>query len=85
MEQLRADELQQPGAGACGRGLDAGVIGIVSARMLERFGKPVVLLSLDGDTAVGSARSMPEFPPTRRCPPARSCWSGLEGIRKRPG
>ena len=64
MEQLRADELQLNNRVLvlAGEGWDAGVIGIVSARMLEWFGKPVVLLSLDGDTAVGSARSMPEFP-----------------------
>lgn len=44
-----------------GEGWDAGVIGIVSARLLERFGKPVFLLSVNGDQATGSARSVEGF------------------------
>lgn len=64
MEQLRADEtlLGKRVLVLAGENWDAGVIGIVCARLLERFGKPVVLLSLEGDTAIGSARSVPEFP-----------------------
>ena len=38
-----------------------GVIGIVAARLVERFGKPVFLLSDDGDEARGSARSVEGF------------------------
>ncbi len=44
-----------------GEGWDVGVIGIVSARLLERFGKPVFLLSVNGDQATGSARSVAGF------------------------
>lgn len=38
-----------------------GVIGIVAARLLERYGKPCFLLSLEGDSARGSARSFGAF------------------------
>ncbi|MBQ7980791.1 MAG: single-stranded-DNA-specific exonuclease RecJ, partial [Oscillospiraceae bacterium] len=38
-----------------------GVIGIVAAKLVERFGKPVFILSDDGDYARGSARSVDGF------------------------
>jgi len=38
-----------------------GVIGIVAAKLVERFGKPVFILSDDGDFARGSARSVEGF------------------------
>lgn len=38
-----------------------GVIGIVSAKILERFSKPNLLISIDGDEATGSARSFGDF------------------------
>lgn len=38
-----------------------GVIGIVASRLVEKFYKPVFLFSIDGDTAKGSARSIPPF------------------------
>lgn len=44
-----------------GEGWHCGVIGIVASRLLDRFQKPVVLLSVEGDLAHGSARSMPGF------------------------
>lgn len=42
-----------------GDGWNPGVIGIVASRMVERFSRPVFLLSRDGDTCVGSGRSVP--------------------------
>lgn len=39
----------------------AGVVGIVAAKIAEEFCRPTVLLSLDGDLARGSARSVPHF------------------------
>ncbi|MCD6425549.1 MAG: DHH family phosphoesterase, partial [Anaerolineales bacterium] len=36
-----------------------GVIGIVASRLVERFHKPVIMLSQDGKLARGSARSIP--------------------------
>lgn len=45
-----------------GKGWHHGVIGIVAARLLERYEKPVVILSADDDGfAVGSARSIQGF------------------------
>lgn len=44
-----------------GEGWHHGVIGIVAAKLVERFGKPVFILSDDGDFARGSARSVEGF------------------------
>jgi single-stranded-DNA-specific exonuclease len=38
-----------------------GVIGIVASRLAERFNKPTVVLSMDGDVSYGSGRSIPAF------------------------
>lgn len=39
-----------------------GVIGIVASRLVERFHKPVIMLSQEGTTSRGSARSIPGVP-----------------------
>jgi len=44
-----------------GEGWHPGVIGIVASRVVERVHRPTVLLALDGDSARGSARSIPGF------------------------
>ncbi len=46
---------------AAGEGWHPGVIGIVAARVTERFGKPCVVISRDGDEAKGSGRSVEGF------------------------
>ena len=38
-----------------------GVIGIVASRLVERLHRPTILVSVDGDAARGSARSIPGF------------------------
>jgi single-stranded-DNA-specific exonuclease len=38
-----------------------GVIGIVSSRLVERYGRPVVLVAGDGEEAKGSGRSIPAY------------------------
>ncbi len=38
-----------------------GIIGIVSARMLEKFSKPTFIITIEGDIARGSARSFGSF------------------------
>jgi single-stranded-DNA-specific exonuclease len=38
-----------------------GVIGIVASRLVERFGRPTVLVAWEGDTGRGSGRSIPGF------------------------
>lgn len=42
-------------------GWHLGVIGIVASRLVQEYYRPVVLLNIDGDTAKGSARSIPSF------------------------
>lgn len=44
-----------------GEGWHHGVVGIVASRMVERFGKPCIVISVDGETARGSARSVEGF------------------------
>lgn len=45
-----------------GEGWHCGVIGIVASRLCERYAKPAIVLSLDGEQATGSGRSLPGFP-----------------------
>lgn len=44
-----------------GEGWHAGVIGIVASRLCERFNRPVILISLDGEEGRGSGRSIEAF------------------------
>ena len=41
-----------------GEGWNAGVIGIVASRLVEKYNRPVFVLAREGDTYVGSARSI---------------------------
>lgn len=40
----------------------AGVIGIVASRLVDRFGRPTVLIALDHESGQGSGRSIRHFP-----------------------
>ncbi len=42
-------------------GWHQGVIGIVASRIAERFHRPTIMISIDGDEGRGSARSIPGF------------------------
>jgi single-stranded-DNA-specific exonuclease len=44
-----------------GEGWHPGVVGIAASRMVERHHRPTILLSVDGERAKGSARSIPGF------------------------
>jgi single-stranded-DNA-specific exonuclease len=44
-----------------GEGWHEGVVGIVAARLLERTGKPVLMITQHGEQAKGSGRSIPSF------------------------
>lgn len=46
---------------AVGENWHHGVLGIVASRITEKYGKPCVLISIDGDSAIGSCRSVPGF------------------------
>ncbi len=41
-----------------GEGWSHGIIGIASARLLRKYGKPNIVITIEGDTARGSARSV---------------------------
>ena len=43
-----------------GEGWHEGVVGIVAARLVDKFGKPAIVLSVEGGIAKGSARSIGE-------------------------
>ena len=60
--EAQMDELGERAAYVlAGEGWHAGVIGIVASRMVERSGRPVVMVSLDGDRGRGSGRSVEAF------------------------
>lgn len=44
-----------------GQGWHAGVIGIVASRLKEAYGKPVIVISSDGEVSKGSGRSVKGF------------------------
>lgn len=44
-----------------GEGWHNGVIGITAAKILEKYGKPCILISINGEEAKGSARSIEGF------------------------
>ena len=44
-----------------GEGWHSGVIGIVAARLVEKYGRPAVVIAEEGDGARGSARSLGDF------------------------
>ena len=47
---------------AVGENLHHGVLGIVASRIVERFGRPAIVCSIDGDEVTGSGRSLEGFP-----------------------
>lgn len=44
-----------------GEGWHPGIVGIAAARLMERYGRPCIVLSVEGDRAVGSGRSLAGF------------------------
>jgi len=44
-----------------GEGWHPGVIGVVASRLVERYCRPVLLISIEGETGRGSGRSVPSF------------------------
>jgi single-stranded-DNA-specific exonuclease len=58
---LPAELADAPALVLAGEGWHPGVVGIAASRMVERHYRPTILLSVDGGTAKGSARSIPGF------------------------
>lgn len=67
LESAKAQLLSDPKAFnsrvliVCGEGWNHGIIGIVSARLLELYEKPCIVIGIEGDEARGSARSIDGF------------------------
>ncbi len=55
------DHDQAPVLFIAGQGWHQGVVGIVAARLVEEFGRPAIVVGLDGEQGRGSARSVPGF------------------------
>lgn len=60
-ESMIAAAGPQPGYVLAGEDWHPGVIGITASRIAERHGRPVLLVALDGETGIGSGRSIPGF------------------------
>lgn len=54
-----ADPERHPVLVVAGQGWHAGVIGIVAARLVDRYARPAIVIGLDGERGRGSARSVP--------------------------
>jgi len=60
--EAQMDELgERPAYVLASEGWHAGVIGIVASRLVERSGRPVVMIALDGKTGKASGRSIESF------------------------
>lgn len=68
-----------------GNGWHPGVLGIVAARLMERYGKPSIVLQVQGDTAHGSARSYGEFSMYDALCAASEHLTGFGGHRQAAG
>lgn len=68
-----------------GKGWSHGVIGIVASRMLNRYGKPVVIITEEGDTARGSARGVEGFSLYRMFTELSGCLIKFGGHTKAAG
>ena len=53
------DRREAPITLVSGEGWHEGVVGIVASRLVDRFARPAIVLSVSGDEAKGSGRSMP--------------------------
>ena len=60
-EAARSEAPDAPALVLAGEGWHPGVIGIVASRMVERHGRPCVLIALDGEEGRGSGRSIPAY------------------------
>ena len=56
-----ADADEHPVLFLAGEGWHQGVVGIVAARLTEEFGRPAIVVGLEGDSGRGSARTVGRF------------------------
>ncbi len=58
IEQVETCDIDGPLVWAAGEGWHPGVVGIIAARLKEKFNRPAVVIGVDGDDGKGSARSV---------------------------
>ena len=68
-----------------GTGWHRGVIGIVASKLVETFGRPAIVLSIDGETAHGSGRSIPAFDLLASLEHVRDLFTTFGGHRQAAG
>jgi single-stranded-DNA-specific exonuclease len=61
LDSLEDEQTSAPALVLASRDLHPGVVGIAASRLVERHWRPVILISLDGERARGSGRSIPGF------------------------
>ncbi len=63
LEQIRekVDFKKDKAIVLAGKDWHQGVIGIVASRLVEKYHRPTIMISIDGDQGKGSARSIPHF------------------------
>ena len=63
VEQIEADSkyLEEPILVVWGEAFHQGVIGIVASRIVEKYGKPTIVISIEGGEGKGSGRSVDNF------------------------
>jgi len=61
MARELADPDEHPVLVLAGQGWHQGVVGIVAARLVEEFGRPAIVIGLDGELGRGSARTTAGF------------------------
>ncbi len=57
----QGDPARDAGLVLSGEGWHPGVVGIVASRVVERYGRPTLLIAFDGDLGRGSGRSISRF------------------------
>jgi single-stranded-DNA-specific exonuclease len=66
-------------------GWNKGVVGIVASRIAEIYYRPTFIFSLDGNTARGSARSIPSFDIYKALTGCKDCLAGFGGHKQAAG
>jgi len=77
VKQLKMDRGDSAALVVAGEDWHAGVIGIVAGRLVDRFHRPAVVISLASDRAMGSCRSVPGFD---ICEALRGCTEHLRSF-----
>lgn len=85
--QIAADPLiaKQRVIVAAGKGWHHGVVGLACSKLLERYGKPVVIISVDDGEATGSMRSVDGFSAHKMLSACSDCLTKFGGHPKAGG